>query len=257
MELDSIEKKWYDLLPDWHEVLSMDIELKQPLRPALYAEYKLVTSILDGTYPPGSSLPSERLLAEKFHVTRPTLRETLHRLSSEGWLTIQHGRATTINDYWTEGGLRLLGTLARYGELLSKEFISCLLEVRVVMLPPVARLAIINAPDLFADYLSGYTNLEDDPEKFASFDWELQVLYARHSRNPVYPLILNDFSSVFTILAPHYFSLKKGRNSSRTYYRKLLAAIKKGDNDAEGIVREALQKSLTIWGELATKKEIT
>jgi GntR family negative regulator for fad regulon and positive regulator of fabA len=234
----------------------MAIELEQPLRPALYAEYKLVTSILDGTYPPGSSLPSERLLAEKLHVTRPTLRETLHRLSSEGWLTIQHGRATMINDYWTEGGLRLLGTLARYGELLSKEFISCLLEVRVVMLPPVARLAIINAPDLFTDYLSGYTNLEDDPEKFALFDWELQVLYARHSQNPVYPLILNDFSSVFTIMAPYYFSLKKGRSSSRTYYRKLLAAIKKGDNDAEGIVREALQKSLTIWGELATKKDI-
>ncbi len=149
----------------------MAIELKQPLRPALYAEYKLVTSILDGTYPPGSSLPSERLLAARLHVTRPTLRETLHRLSSEGWVTIQHGRATTINDYWNEGGLRLLGTLAKYGELLSKEFISCLLEVRVVMLPPVARLAITNAPGLFADYLSGYTDLEDDPEKFASFDW--------------------------------------------------------------------------------------
>ncbi len=234
----------------------MAIELEQPFRPALYVEYKLVTSILDGTYPPGSSLPSERLLAEKFHVTRPTLRETLHRLSSEGWVTIQHGRATTINDYWNEGGLRLLGTLARYGELLSKEFISCLLEVRVVMLPPVARLAIMNTPDLFADYLSGYTDLKDDPEKFASFDWELQVLYARHSQNPVYPLILNDFSSVFRIMAPYYFSLKKGRSSSRTYYRKLLAAIKKGKNDTEGIVREALQESLTIWGELATKKEI-
>jgi GntR family negative regulator for fad regulon and positive regulator of fabA len=235
----------------------MAIELKQPLRPALYAEYKLVTSILDGTYPPGSSLPSERLLAEKLNVTRPTLRETLHRLSSEGWITIQHGRATTINDYWNEGGLRLLGTVAKYGELLSKEFISSLLEVRVVMLPPVARLAVKNVPDLFADYLSGYHDLNDDPEKFALFDWELQVLFARHSRNPVYPLILNDFSSVFTIMAPHYFSLKKGRNSSRSYYRKLLATINKGKNDAEGIVREALQESLTIWGELAIKKEIT
>ncbi len=234
----------------------MAIELKQPLRPALYAEYKLVTSILDGTYPPGSSLPSERLLAARLHVTRPTLRETLHRLSSEGWVTIQHGRATTINDYWNEGGLRLLGTLAKYGELLSKEFISRLLEVRVVMLPPVARLAITNAPGLFADYLSGYTDLEDDPEKFASFDWELQVFYARYSRNPVYPLILNDFSSVFRIMAPYYFSLEKGRNSSRAYYRKLLAAIKEGGNDVENIVREALQKSLAIWGELATKKEI-
>jgi len=232
----------------------MAIELKQPLRPALYTEYKVVTSILDGTYPPGSALPSERILAETLNVTRPTLRETLHRLSSEGWLTIQHGRATTINDYWNEGGLRLLGTLAKYGELLSEDFIVSLLEFRVVMLPPVARLAVMNTPDLFADYLSGYTDLNDDPEEFALFDWELQVLYARHSQNAVYPLILNDFASVFTIMAPHYFSLKKGRNASRIYYRKLLAAIKKDKNDTEKIVRKALQESITIWEELATNK---
>jgi GntR family negative regulator for fad regulon and positive regulator of fabA len=234
----------------------MALAPEQPLRPALYAEYTLVTSILDGTYPPGFSLPSERILAEKLGVTRPTLRETLHRLSSEGWLTIQHGKTTTVNDYWKEGGLRLLGTMAKYGEFLSKEFISCLLEVRVVMLPPVAKLAVMNSPDLFADYLAGHKDLGDDPEKYALYDWELQVLYARHSRNPVYPLILNDFFSVFKIMAPHYFSLEKGRASSRTYYRKLLGALKKGENDIETIVRSALQKSIDIWEELVTKKEI-
>jgi GntR family negative regulator for fad regulon and positive regulator of fabA len=230
--------------------------IEQPLRPALYAEHILVTSILKGTYPPGHALPGERILSEKLNVTRPTLRETLHRLASEGWVTIQHGKPTTVNDYWKEGGLRLLSTIAKYGEFLSKEFISHLLEVRVVFLPPIARLAVSNSPDVFADYLSHYKDLGHDPKKFALYDWELQVLFARHSQNPVYPLILNDFASIFTIMAPHYFNLKKGREASLSYYRELFTAITKGTNDIEAIVRSALAKSINIWNELATKKEI-
>lgn len=35
-----------------------------PQRPAAYAEQALVSAILDGTYPPGSTLPGERTLAQ-------------------------------------------------------------------------------------------------------------------------------------------------------------------------------------------------
>ena len=34
-----------------------------PQRPAIYAEQMLLTSIIEGDYPPGSTLPSERELA--------------------------------------------------------------------------------------------------------------------------------------------------------------------------------------------------
>ncbi|MBC2744842.1 MAG: GntR family transcriptional regulator, partial [Desulfosarcina sp.] len=85
-----------------------------PARPAQLVEHCVITGILDGTYPPGTPLPSERQLAETIGVARPPLRETLHRLATEGWLTIAHGKPTQVNDYWEKGGMGLLSTMAKY-----------------------------------------------------------------------------------------------------------------------------------------------
>ena len=215
--------------------------------PARHTEYMLVTSILDGTYPPGSSLPNERLFAEQIGVTRQTLRETLQRLSAEGWVTIRHGKSTMVNDYWKEGGLGLLSSLAKYGASLPNGFITHLLEVRVVLLPPVARLAIANSPEVFREHLNLFENLGNEASAFTDYDWRLQVLFVRHSGNPIYPLILNDFSSIFRIMALRYFSIEEGRESSRNYYRQLLRSIDQGEGDTEDIVRSVLEKSISIW----------
>lgn len=226
-----------------------------PLRPAQFAEHRLITSILDGTYPPGATLPAERLLAEQLGVTRPTLRETLQRLASEGWVTIHHGKSTVVNDYWKVGGLRMLGTTAKYGEFLSKEFIKNLLEARMTIFPAVASLAAKRDPGTLIRYLEGSKKLDDEPQSFVEFDWRLQVLIARLSGNPVYPLILNDFASIFKTLAPWYFSLRQGRQASRSYYRKLLRALEDGLWDVEHIVREALARSVRIWDDVTIEKE--
>jgi GntR family transcriptional regulator, negative regulator for fad regulon and positive regulator of fabA len=68
-------------------------------RPREYAEHRLITAILDGTYPPETALPAERAMAETLGITRPTLRETLQRLSREGWIRIRHGKSSVVNDY--------------------------------------------------------------------------------------------------------------------------------------------------------------
>ena len=75
-----------------------------PLRPARYAEHRLITSVLNGTYPPGAKLPNERALSVELGVTRPTLREMLQRLARNGWLTIRQGKPTVVNDYRLTGG---------------------------------------------------------------------------------------------------------------------------------------------------------
>ena len=66
----------------------MGPKTEPPLRPTQYAEYILVTSILNGTYPAGTLLPGERALANEIGITRPTLRETLQRLANEGWVLV-------------------------------------------------------------------------------------------------------------------------------------------------------------------------
>ena len=44
--------------------------------------------ILDGTYPPGTRLPGERELSERFEVSRVTIREALHAHTHIGQLAV-------------------------------------------------------------------------------------------------------------------------------------------------------------------------
>ena len=220
------------------------------LRPTQYVEKILVTAMLDGTYSCGTALPNERTLAERMGVTRPTLRETLKRLAGEGWLTIHHGKPTVVNDYWQEGGLRLLGTFAKYSDYLPDGFITHLLEVRLTMLPSIAGRAARFHPEILLNYLAGARNLTEDPKAFSDFDWKLQMLMARNSQNPVFSLILNDFAQIFANMALHYFNLNTARQASRTFYRELNRAIEKHTNTVEDVVKKAMERSISIWQEV-------
>ena len=220
------------------------------LRPTQYVEKIIITAILDGTYACGSALPNERSLAEHMGVTRPTLRETLQRLASEGWISIHHGKPTVINDYWQEGGLRLLGTLSKYSDYLPNGFITHLLEVRLTMLPAIAGRAARFQPDILLNYLAEARSLAEEAKAFSEFDWKLQILMARNSQNPVFSLILNDFTQVFANMATHYFNFNLARQASRAFYRELTRAIERDSHSVEEVVKKAMEQSISIWQEV-------
>jgi len=220
---------------------------QRPMRPTQHVEHVLVTSILNGTYPVGSALPGERVLAQKIGVTRPTLRETLHRLAKEGWITIRHGKPTVIKDYWRQGGLSLLHTLAKYGDYLPAGFISHLMEVRLTLMPPIAGLAATYNPQPLLRFLHHTPNLDADPEPYAAYDWELQMIMAHNCRNPIFALILNDFTTLFKTTAMLYFRDEKARSASSDYYRKLSQTIGQDIAKVESVVRRAMQQSIAIW----------
>ena len=60
------------------------------VRDALHAR------ILNGTYPPGSRLPTEHELCESHGVSRITIRQALERLRQEGWVEKIHGQGTFV-----------------------------------------------------------------------------------------------------------------------------------------------------------------
>lgn len=227
------------------------MDFDKPFRPAQFTEHKLIQTIIDGTHSPGSVLPSERKLAEQFGVTRPTIREALQRLAAEGWITICHGKQTQVNNYWETGGLRLLGTLSRHSDVLPGSFILSLLELREILTPPIARLAVKRSPAVIYEKLTVRNTLNQAPESFTGFDWQLQQLMALHSGNPVYPMILNDFTSIFKTMGNVYFTEKDARKASLTYYENLACAIEEKNFDSvENIVKDAMKKSIEIWKRL-------
>lgn len=231
----------------------MDNIANLPLRPARLVEHKLITSILDGTYPPGSVLPGERTLAGLIGVTRPTLRESLHRLAGQGWFIICQGKPTKVNSFWEHGGMGLLSILSKYSDFLPDDFVIHLLEVRSTLLPVIARLAAANEPEALLGILEQAKTIEDDAMIFTRFDWNLQVSMARYSRNPVYTLIFNDFSSMFEILGFQYFHMEEARKSSRSFYLEMYKNIRNGGKGIEHIVYATMVKSIDLWKKLKGK----
>ena len=68
------------------------------LKPVKYAQIvaALRRSIADGTYPPGSQLPSETQLIEQFGVSRPTVVRALEQLKLAGEIDREHGRGSFV-----------------------------------------------------------------------------------------------------------------------------------------------------------------
>lgn len=226
----------------------MDNDRSEPLRPNAHAEHSLISAILDGTFPPGSTLPGERTLAAELNVTRPTLREAVQRLARDGWLTVRQGKATVVNDFWHEGGLNVLSTLVQHGEHLPPNFVTQLLEVRLTLAPAYTREALINEPEKVAAFLQGYRKLMDTPESYANFDWRLHRHLALCSANPIYTLILNGFSDFYVQLAQRYFTAEGERRRSYQFYIDLAEAVKNRDSDrAEQVSQRAMQESIASW----------
>nr|WSZ17571.1 GntR family transcriptional regulator [Streptomyces canus] len=56
----------------------------------------LLNRIVEGTYPPGAMLPTQRLLAEEFGVSRDTVQRALRELSAEGYVASRQGSGTRV-----------------------------------------------------------------------------------------------------------------------------------------------------------------
>jgi GntR family transcriptional regulator, phosphonate transport system regulatory protein len=78
-----------------------------------------------GRYAPGSRLPNETQLAERFDVNRHTLRQAMQRLVAEGYVKVLHGSGTYVRelvlDYALQRRTRLSENLAQAGESAQRE----------------------------------------------------------------------------------------------------------------------------------------
>jgi DNA-binding GntR family transcriptional regulator len=72
--------------------------MAEGFEPPKYAQIvaALRQSIADGTYPPGSLLPSETKLIEEFGVSRPTVVRALEELKLRGEIDREHGRGSFV-----------------------------------------------------------------------------------------------------------------------------------------------------------------
>ena len=97
---------------------------RQPLRDRVYTQ--LVGLLTAGEYRPGDHLP-ERLLSERFGVSRGPVREAIRLLERDGWVSFRSGRGS-------------------YVRLLTEDEVDEVYEARMVVEAASARLAAIRVP---------------------------------------------------------------------------------------------------------------
>jgi len=219
-----------------------------PLRPAELIETRLINAILDDQFAINTNLPPERDLAAQLGVTRPTLREGLQRLARDGWIEIRHGKSTRVRDYWHEGNLSVLGAIARYMDRLPTDFVPNLLQIRELLAPTYAQLAVKRAAKSLSRFLPRYLDVPDTPKDFAQFDWELHYRLTVESGNPIFTLILNGFKDLYPVMGQVYFASTNARARSRKFYGDLLKAVQANDPArANRVMRVVMADSVKLW----------
>lgn len=98
----------------------------------------IADAILDGAFPPGSTLPPERELAEQLGVNRTSLRQALARLQHMGLIEARHGSGNVVRD---PEGLTHPAVVEALVRKLGPGFLVELLEIRSALGPLIGRLA--------------------------------------------------------------------------------------------------------------------
>ncbi len=196
-----------------------DILPLQPVRQTRLAELvaqQIRSLILEGTLRPGTRLPTERELAERFSTSRPTVREAISELEAEGLLQIQRGgmhvadpAASTV----TEPLSRLL--------MSDPRGVEDYMEFRQIVESSAAYLAATRATEVDRQALRmAYEHMMDlhgkvDPEREAEADARFHLAIYEASHNVT---ILHVMRSLSTILRS-YVTQSRVRLYNREHYR--------------------------------------
>ncbi|MGH8179354.1 MAG: FadR/GntR family transcriptional regulator [Steroidobacteraceae bacterium] len=149
----------------------------------------LGTELLRGAYAPGSNMPSEPELIERFQVSRTVMREVMKTLAAKGFVISKTRVGTRVRDpvYWNYFDADVLAWRVRLG--LDDEFMKSLTEVRRSLEPAAAALAAQRrAPTDVArlrECVRQMARTDHTRQTFAEADLDFHLAIGNASGNPL------------------------------------------------------------------------
>ena len=204
----------------------------------------LLAAITDGEFPPRTELPPEQQLAERFGVSRLTVREGIRALAGHGVLSVRHGKRSLVNppEQWSPLDAQVLRARGRLsGNAL--ELPTQLVEARRAIEVEVARLAADRATDEDLTALAG--TLEDmeksrgDPgPRFAEADLAFHAGVVAAARNVYLAAAYRPLEQVLHVVRLETSRDPRIREHALSWHRRIFDAIRA--HDAEGAARQML-----------------
>lgn len=205
----------------------------------------LRSSILQGEVEPGQRLPSERSLAEKFNVTRTTLREALKKLEQLKLVGMRQGQGITVRDFKT-ASMDLLSYLLSMDGKLDEQLMHNVLEARVLLVTEVTRLAALRANKQeiaqLEESLEALLHCKNIRE-YQLLDFEFYRLLAVASHNLVYALLMNTIKHIHSANVDLFLGITV--DTEVTAQSAIVEAVKQGNAvSAAGVAQAYLQQGM-------------
>jgi len=217
---------------------SSEARLIEPIKKKRVAEEvadRIRTLILDGTFPQGQPLPSERVLTERFGVSRGSIRDAFRTLETIGLIETRHGRGTFPRELTVDRLVAPLASMMTFQHDLQDE----LLDVRRMFEPAVARVAATRATDEdFADLQrildAQHRKLKKGQSAIVE-DTEFHAALARSTRNRVIVSLMATLNDL--LVESRKLTLRqKGRPAKSVEgHEAVVAALRR--RDADGAAR--------------------
>jgi DNA-binding FadR family transcriptional regulator len=185
--------------------------------------------MLDGTFPAGEPLPSERHLAERFGVSRGSIRDALRTLETIGLLETRHGQGTFPHELSVDRLVAPLASVMAYRSDLQDE----LLDVRRMFEPAVARAAALRATD--EDLADLQRILETQRQKLKTGqsaiveDTAFHAILARSTRNRVVMSIMATLNDLLVESRTQSLQQKGRPARSVDGHESVVAALRRRD----------------------------
>lgn len=192
----------------------------------------LESKIKEGNLIDGTKLPSERLMAEKYSVSRNVVREAFKVMSEKGLVEIYSGKGA----YVSIPKENVITTKLQEAISISKSDLYEILEVRKVLEEAVARKAIERATNENIKNLEQiYNKLQaaiGDTAKFAEEDINFHIELAKCTGNSTLVLLINTFNNISDKKLYKLNSLYPDRTlKAQAEHRTMIESIKDRDEN--------------------------
>jgi GntR family transcriptional regulator, transcriptional repressor for pyruvate dehydrogenase complex len=232
--------------------------MTDPVRPPKVAEAvagRIEKLIFTGVLRPGEKLASERSLAEKLEVSRPSLREALELLSERGLVTSTRGG--TIVAQFLAPLIRPLASILQDNPRGTDDYF----EFRHIIEPQAARLAATRATNIDRRAIRGCVEQManahklEDPTQEAETDVEFHLLIYEASHNSVMLHVMRALSEllrqgIFYSRQQLYLHAGARQKLLEQHYAIVEAIIEGKPKEAETAAREHIRFTSETVSEL-------